>query len=117
MLFRVFYLPKTFVILATHFKSNMVRVYTLQNTLQTYTDLTCVENEQAEARRYTVKPVSRDQSLSCDRGQGKSISYLVELITRLQDSQPYPIGAQSHESDGHPHKHTNTQLSTYLEQV
>ena len=47
----------------------------------------------------TAEPNSRDQTLRRERGQGKS--YIPCSAHHEQDWQPYPVDAQSAESDDH----------------
>ena len=51
----------------------------------------------------TAEPYSRDQTLRRERGQGKS--YFPCSADHEQDWQPYPVDAQSAESDDPHHTH------------
>ena len=54
----------------------------------------------------TVEPVSRDQILRRDRGQGNA--HFRSSADHEQDWQPYPVDPFFVECDGHTHIHTYT---------
>ena len=58
----------------------------------------------ALTRDWTAEPYSRDQILRRERGQGKF--RFPFLADHKQDWQPYPVDAQSAESDDHNYPHS-----------
>ena len=55
-----------------------------------------MENEQADAGRDDAEPVSRDQILRRERGQGNNVHFSCSADDHEQDWQTYPVVCDDH---------------------